>query len=558
MKKNRVIYFIAIMGWLILPNNLLASGSGDHTHAHEEEAKPTAGQAYFSSEASSDKYELLIRYGHLHEGEVSTLTLFVSNYQSNHPIDKASIKISSPQDPNMEFKITSMGEGAYEISSSFKDKKDYTLNVQIVGSLGADLIAVPHIEVGKELFVASNTDESSDTLKLGLIIVFVLVLGVGIGMFMQKRNTQKAKAFFPAFLMLVNCLIPVSSTNAHGDDDHGAKSSGNNFSNSFLIPKETQFLFDVYTEKVNKGSFVESTKLFGTILPSSGGQALVSTPQNGRVASLKVAVGQRVETGQILATIEMNLDASANINVLTEKNNLQAEVERAKKDYDRLNAIQDIAAKRDVDEAKARWQKADANLKLIAGGTGKVISLRAPIGGIVSNFNLSVGSTVSSGQTLFTINNLSSVYAEAQVFDKDAHYIVEGAKFSVECANDNHKTSEVKLLSLAQEINNTNQSQRVLFELNNPNHDFKIGEFVNIRVFSNQSSSLIALPNAAFTEINGKPVVFIKEAAEKYSVSYVQIGENNGMYTSIVKGVEEGERIVVNGSYQLKMIYLNQ
>ncbi|HQW03602.1 MAG TPA: efflux RND transporter periplasmic adaptor subunit, partial [Saprospiraceae bacterium] len=88
--------------------------------------------------------------------------------------------------------------------------------------------------------------------------------------------------------------------------------------------------------------------------------------------------------------------------------------------------------------------------------------------------------------------------------------------------------------------------------------DFKIGEFVNIRVFASTASHQITLPNSAFTEINGKPVVFIKEAAEKYTVSYVQLGHNNGTHTSILKGIEEGQRAVINGSYQLKMIYLNQ
>jgi cobalt-zinc-cadmium efflux system membrane fusion protein len=82
------------------------------------------------------------------------------------------------------------------------------------------------------------------------------------------------------------------------------------------------------------------------------------------------------------------------------------------------------------------------------------------------------------------------------VFDKDANKVQQGAKFTIECANDSHKTSEVKLLSLAQEINATNQSQRVLFELNNPDSDFKIGEFVNIRVFASENSQQIALPNS--------------------------------------------------------------
>jgi cobalt-zinc-cadmium efflux system membrane fusion protein len=336
------------------------------------------------------------------------------------------------------------------------------------------------------------------------------------------------------------------------------KKTGSNFSNTFNVPKETQFLFDVFTEKVQDGTFTESTKLFGTIIPGSNGQALVNTPQNGKIISLSADVGEKVKAGQQLAVIEQNIDAASQVSLLVEKNNITAEYDAAKKAFERLNSINDIAAKRDVDEAKARWQKAAANLKLFNSNSGKTITLHAPISGIVSNFKLSIGATVNAGETLFTITNLSQIYAEAQVFDKDAAKVQHGAKFTIECANDSHKTSEVKLLSLAQEINATNQSQRVLFELSNPDSDFKIGEFVNIRVFASENSRQIALPNSAITEINGKPVVFIKDAAEKYTVSYVQLGENNGTYTSIIKGVEEGERVVVNASYQLKMIYLNQ
>ena len=39
---------------------------------------------------------------------------------------------------------------------------------------------------------------------------------------------------------------------------------------------------------------------------------------------------------------------------------------------------------------------------------------------------------------------------------------------------------------------------------------------------------------------------------------YVSLGENNGQATTILKGIEEGERVVINGTYQLKMMFLNQ
>lgn len=561
MKTIKSITSISFL-FLLLANNtfLFASGGDDHTHGDEKPTATGQQQKHFSSEAVSDIYELLLRYEPILVDKPALLTLFVSEYATNKPVNKAELKITAQEDSKLVFTAKQTGEGTYTVETNFPEKKQYSLAVSINSALGADLILLSNIEAGKELPHAEEEIKKSTIAdwQTWLLIALALIIGLGLGILLQKRNTKIGRQITSCLLLIAYCLLPIQQGIAHGDDDHGAKKSGNNFSNSFSVPKETQFLFDLFTEKMQIGSFTESTKLFGTIIPTSNGQALVSTPQNGKVISLNVRVGEQIKAGQSLAVIEQNIDAGTQVNLLAEKNNISAEYDAAKKEFDRLNSIKDIAAKRDVDEATARLQKAEANLKLFTGSSGKTISLTAPISGIVANFKLSIGATVNAGQTLFTITNLSQIYAEAQVFDKDADKVTQGAKFTIECANDSHKTSEVKLLSLAQEINATNQSQRVLFELGNPDSDFKIGEFVNIRVFASENSQQISLPNSAITEINGKPVVFIKDAAEKYSVSYVQLGENNGTYTSILKGVEEGERVVTNASYQLKMIYLNQ
>jgi cobalt-zinc-cadmium efflux system membrane fusion protein len=70
---------------------------------------------------------------------------------------------------------------------------------------------------------------------------------------------------------------------------------------------------------VQSGSFTESTKLFGTIIPSSNGQALLTTPQNGKIVSLNVRVGEQVKAGQQLAIIEQNIDAGTQVNFLQKK-----------------------------------------------------------------------------------------------------------------------------------------------------------------------------------------------------------------------------------------------
>ena len=116
----------------------------------------------------------------------------------------------------------------------------------------------------------------------------------------------------------------------------------------------------------------------------------------------------------------------------------------------------------------------------------------------------------------------------------------------------------LRLSSTAQTVNGTNQSQKVIFEIINPKSTFKIGENIAVTIFSKNISKQIVVPNEAIAEINGKPAVFIKDKAEQYSISYINKGASNNRYTTIAKGIEEGERIVTVGGYQMKTIFLNQ
>jgi len=555
---------VVLLALCLLPvASLNASGGGDHTHAG---AKPTGAvnaKTYFSAEAISDKHELFLKYQPITIGEQATLQLFISEYSSNKALDSVTFRITSNEDKNLKFVIARADRGHYEIKVTFAEKKVYSLSVSINSNLGPDLLLLQNIEPGKQLPQVAE-EHASSLLSSSFFLVGVgLLAGLLLMFFFMKARYQKLATALLAGMCLLPTATwqPVIAHEGHGD----AGKKGDNFSNAFEVPKETQFLFDVLTQPVQAGGFAESTKLFGTIIPSSSGQAVVQSPQTGKITSLSVQVGQKVERGQVLATIEPAIDAGSLVNFLAEHNNVDAEIQAAKKEYDRLKAIEDIAAKRDVAEAEARYKKATENKKLfdnLSNGNAnnsRSIFLRSPIAGIVSNFTYAIGATVNASEVLLTVTNLSKVYVEAQVFDKDADKVNAGKNFVVEyAATDVQKTAEAKLLAPAQSINPTNQTQRVIFEMENPTGEFKIGEFVNIRVFSKENSKEIALPNSAISEINGRAVIFIKDNAERYRVSYVSMGQNNGRFTVVQKGVEELERVVVNATYQMKMIYLNQ
>ena len=462
-------YLFLFLSGMIFSNPLLGGGGDDHTHAEEKPAVATIQQKYFSTEVSSEKYELLLRYEPITPGKSAQMVLFVSDFETNKPVNEAEIKITVQEDPSITFDIHQDGNGTYALTSTFPLEQSYSLAVSINGPKGPDLLLLEHIDIGVEL--PEEHVHSSISWITGsnwFVVALALVIGIGLGLLFRRRNTQQGKNTLSVILILICCSIPFQTTVAHGDDDHSGAASGNVFSNTLDIPKETQFLFDIYTQKVAKGSFTESSHLFGTIIPSPTGQATVVTPLNGIILSLKAQVGKPVKAGQVLAVIEQTIDAGTQVSMQSEYNNVAAEYEAAKKEMDRLNSISDIAAKKDIDEAAARLQKAESNLALYKGRSGRTINLTAPISGILGNFNVSTGAAVTAGQSIFTVTNLSTLYVEAQVFDKDAEKITPNAFYTMECSNDNHKTSQIRLLSPALEINTTNQSQKVLFQADNP------------------------------------------------------------------------------------------
>ena len=186
-----------------------------------------------------------------------------------------------------------------------------------------------------------------------------------------------------------------------------------------------------------------------------------------------------------------------------------------------------------------------------------MVSLTAPIGGVVGTYNYAIGAVVNVGQTLFEITNLNRVFVETQVFATGPNDTDKASRF-VAFSNYDTATYALRMVSTAQAVNTENQAQKIVFEVVNPNGKFKIGENLRVLKYGSNRIAQLVVPTTAITDVNGKPAVFIKDKAEQFSISFVQKGESNAIYTVIVKVVESGERIVNENIYQMKIIYLNK
>ncbi|MBN8836199.1 MAG: efflux RND transporter periplasmic adaptor subunit [Sphingobacteriia bacterium] len=544
--------FLPVLAW--------AHGGDDHGDAKKTTVTPSS---YFSSEAASEIYEVLLKYSPIVPGKESTLRLYLSEYNNNKPIDSAKLEITVAGNPNIKITTTRVDKGVFELKVNFPEKKAYNLVVNINSYAGIDLIQLNNVESGKEL-VAPATEAKphshwySSNWFFGLI---GLLIGLLVMFFINKSRSRK---MITAAIILF-CLLPTATYNpayAHdGHDETGAKSTGG--ATTFIVEKETQFLFNIQTVKIGTGDFNESTVFLGTVTAAPQGRAVIQSPQAGKIISLNVAPGQKVGKGQVVAVVEQQVDAGTQISIVSQSNSINAEYEAAKAQYERLMAIEDIAAKKDITEAKARYESAKKNKALFDANTGrnkgssKLITLTSPVSGVVGTFNYSIGAVVNSGQTLFEITNLNQVFVEAQVFAADVESMKSATAFTT-ISNTDTLMYKLKMISAAQTVNAGNQSQKVVFEIINSNGQFKIGENVNVRMTGGNVTRQVVLPNEAITDVNGKPAVFVKDKAEQYTISFIAKGQSNDKFTVISKGAEEGERVVTANVYQMKMMYLNQ
>ncbi|MCH8903978.1 MAG: efflux RND transporter periplasmic adaptor subunit [Bacteroidetes bacterium] len=565
---------IILTAALILIQVAPVVGHEGHDHAGQKKEASTPGGSWFTVNSASEAFEAVLRYFPIKPNEETAMQLFLSDFETNAAIDTAQLTVTCLDDKNVIIEVHYIEPGIYELHATFPEEKEYTLAANIISHNEADLMVLGSIEVGREL----PKVEKEKTSGFGWNSVFLIVVGLISGallMFLFSRNKPAGSGTIATITVIILLLIPgnfIKIALAHGDEDHGDKKeetvrNSDLANDEMLILKETQFMFSMLTEYADKTNYYTVLKLYGKIMSSLNGEARIIASQNGAIASIYVNIGEKVSKGQVLAIIEQNLSASELIQIQNEKNNAIAEYENAKKDYDRLKSLEDVIAGKDLLAAKIRLENATNNKKIYDNLSGRMLTLSSPIAGVMDNFNLAIGKQVAQGDRLFTIFNIKLLKVEAQIFDQDLHKLNHpdtatiGSQFtfSVECIQEEEHFSEfARLISFGKSVNPINQSSQVILELDNKNELFKPGQFANVEIKAKNNLKQIVVPSSAVSEINGKPVVFVHSAPEIFKVIFVQTGQSNSSQTVILKGLEENQRVIVDGAYQVKSIYLNQ
>ncbi len=327
----------------------------------------------------------------------------------------------------------------------------------------------------------------------------------------------------------------------------------------------------------------------GKILVPEDRMANIGPVHEGRIVRLYAGQGSNVKKGQKLADLESaDIDqAEADyLKALADYDNARrtssAEVKFAQATYDRTRMLYEKsitagknlqAAEHDLELAKASAASAVAQTKaaltsarrhlLILGlkdsdidalasksSLAAVFSLTSPIAGIVVERNGTIGATVGSDANVFKIIDISRVWIDANVFEKDLERVRRGQEVKVSVPAFPGVNFSGRVILISSVVDPETRSVKVRTEVPNPDGRLKPDMFANVQIITDLHRTAISIPESAVLDDGGKSVVFVAEGSG-YAKREVNIGIQGNGRVEIIEGLQAGDKVVVKGNYLL-------
>lgn len=387
------------------------------------------------------------------------------------------------------FEAKAISPGVYEVVLPDPPHDAEGATVSIDTKDDSDLLAIESLP-----FQSHTEKHSAISLPMKAFIGGGLLAVAALLSFLAFRGRKRA---VPTLILLL--AIPAAAR-AHGGEDHGKKptakggasSTNEDTSGGVRVLKEAQFLLGIKTVPAAKSKVVSRLRTLGRVVPRPRARAEVEAQQAGRLLSPTddgrlPALGAFVNKGEVLGYIQV---------------------------VDRL-------------------------------------PIRAPISGIVTAVGHGAGESVEAGEKLITVTDLSVVWVEAWVYEEDVG--------EVEIANDAEVTAgayagkifAAKRIGLSTEVEAESRAVIARLEVKNPDGKLRSGMLVDVNFLLPREQNVIVVPTSAIVERAGRPLVYVHRSPEVFEPRGIKVGTHEGESASILEGLEEGDRVVIDGAYDI-------
>lgn len=297
---------------------------------------------------------------------------------------------------------------------------------------------------------------------------------------------------------------------------------------------------------------------FGKITADNNKLVEVFPIVGGSVVKVYVELGDRVEKGQLLATIRSTEVAGfekdlmdAKSDVMVAKNNLKV----AQEMYDgKLVAEREvIEARGQLEKALAQLQRVQETFNIYSLKNGSVYEVRSPISGFIIQKNINQDMQLRSDRTdnIFDVADINDVWAIANVNESDIGEIQEGMDAAVSTISYNDKTFHGKVDKIFNVIDPETHAMKVMIRLKNDGFLLKPEMRATIKISYTENGNMLAVPASAVIFDKSRYYVMVYQSDTHVETRPVELFRETAGLCYIKSGLAEGDKVVTKNQLLL-------
>lgn len=336
---------------------------------------------------------------------------------------------------------------------------------------------------------------------------------------------------------------------------------------------------------IGRTTIAAELTLPGALTLNENRTAIIAPLVEGQISSVRADVGDRVGQGQVLATMNSPEFTRAQTRFLQ----AYAQAELSRTDYERARSLRESRAIEErefrrrqavYEEALAERRAAEVFLHSLGldedrmrelesaldvsvdpenhGAVDPPLPIQTPIGGVVLERHAVLGEHAEPGHTLFTVSDISSLWARLDAYEDQMNHLDPRAEIVVRTSVFPDREFPGRIIFIADQIDEQLRTVRVRAEIPNSDRTLKPNMYVQgfLRIESDEERLIV--PVDAIQLLEGRHVVFVlmpEIPGESHIVIRpvdVEAGETLSTGRVIESGLSGRETIVIEGAFSLK------
>ena len=302
----------------------------------------------------------------------------------------------------------------------------------------------------------------------------------------------------------------------------------------------------------------------------------------GRIERVYANLGDYVRKGEVLARMhshDVHEALAAYAMAVAEKSRLQSAESLAQVNFDRMQRLYALRAASVEQTEQARQELVNAKTALENGQTdvvrskthleenlgisadlpanandetAELIPIVAPASGYVLQKNATPGTTVAPATDIFVLGDPKHLWMLASVGQEQLSQLKVGQSAWVTLPGGTGQRFAGRISNLGQEFDPTTRRLQVRIDIEHSGGILRPEMLATAEIAVGETRPLILIEPEAVQQVNGQDVVFVRQAADRFTPRPVRVGSSVNGKVALAEGVRPGEDVVTQGSFLLK------